>query len=196
MPNSTQRRLPKGAKREASVRIVAGRFRGRRLPVLEVDGLRPTPDRVRETLFNWLAPDIVGATVLDLFAGTGALGLEATSRGASQVTVIERDKHAADHLRRWCRDWGIEAQCSVHQAEAITWLRSCQAKFDIVFVDPPYHAGLYQAAFDALEGRLMADARVYVESDSRSPQPRVPDTWQELRGKVAGDVRYHVFAVP
>ena len=136
----------------------------------------------------------MGATVLDLFAGTGALGLEATSRGASQVTVIERDKHAADHLRRLCRDWGIEAQCSVHQAEAITWLRSCQAKFDIVFVDRPITLACTKPLSTPSKGdlRLMPG---FMSRAMRSPQPPVPDTWQELRGKVAGDVRYHVFAV-
>ena len=190
-----KRRLPKSAKREHAVRIIAGRFRGRRLPVLEVEGLRPTPDRVRETLFNWLASDIVGSDVLDLFAGTGVLGLEATSRGANHVIATERDKQAVTHLSDLCGYLGVDDNYSVYQADAIAWLRSCRTKFDIVFVDPPYHMGLYQTVFGALEGRLKDGAKVYVESDARSPEPATPGNWQELRGKVAGDVRYHLFTV-
>ncbi|SRR5690606_30815878 len=167
------------------VRIIGGRWRGTRLPVTDVSGLRPTSDRVRETLFNWLMPALPGARVLDLFAGSGALGLEALSRGAGAAVLVERDPAAAaalgDSVQR------LQAQAQVIQADALRWLASPEAAgagpFDIAFVDPPFSAGLWDAVLQALPARMGEDAWLYVESPAGSA-PAPPPGWhlhRELR---------------
>ena len=148
-----------------SVRIIGGRWRGTRLPVLDAAGLRPTSDRVRETLFNWLAPVLPGARVLDLFAGSGALGLEALSRGAGEALLVERDAKLAESLRQTVArlDAGNEAQVVV--ADAPAFLRApLHGRFDLAFLDPPFAANLWPAAFAALPPWLADDAWLYVES--------------------------------
>ena len=148
-----------------SVRIIGGRWRGTRLPVLDAAGLRPTSDRVRETLFNWLAPVLPGARVLDLFAGSGALGLEALSRGAGEALLVERDAKLAESLRQTVArlDAGNEAQVVV--ADAPAFLRApLHGRFDLAFLDPPFAANLWPAAFAALPSWLADDAWLYVES--------------------------------
>ncbi|HTA64280.1 MAG TPA: 16S rRNA (guanine(966)-N(2))-methyltransferase RsmD, partial [Xanthomonadaceae bacterium] len=138
---------------EGSVRIIGGRWRGSKLPVADAAGLRPSADRVRETVFNWLQPRIVGARVLDLFAGTGALGLEAASRGAARVVLVEKDavlastlRANAERLARADAAKTVEVVCD----DALRWLsRSPDARFDLVFVDPPFAAGLWQSALAA-----------------------------------------------
>ena len=148
-----------------SVRIIGGRWRGTRLPVLEAAGLRPTSDRVRETLFNWLASALPGARVLDLFAGSGALGLEALSRGAGEALLVERDAKLAESLRQTVArlDAGNEARVVV--ADALAFLRApLHGRFDLVFLDPPFAADLWPAAFAALPPWLADDAWLYVES--------------------------------
>ena len=159
--------------------------------------IRPTPDRVRETLFNWLQPRIVGARVLDLFAGSGALGLEALSRGAGHATFVEADRRAAMAIDEVAREWqevGAKVECE----DALRWLERMHsvAPFDIVFLDPPYDAGLLGTAASALfEHRLLApDARIYVERRAREPLPTLPDAWQSIRDGRAGEVGYHLFA--
>jgi 16S rRNA (guanine966-N2)-methyltransferase len=148
-----------------SVRIIGGRWRGTRLPVADVAGLRPTSDRVRETLFNWLQPALPGARVLDLFAGSGALGLEALSRGAGEALLVERDRDAAESLRQTIARLHAEAEARVVAADALAFLRApLQGRFDIVFVDPPFAANLWPAAFAALPAWLAEEAWLYVES--------------------------------
>jgi 16S rRNA (guanine966-N2)-methyltransferase len=178
------------------LRIIAGRHRGRRLRFPPGVDIRPTPDRVRETLFNWLQPRIDGARVLDLFAGSGALGLEALSRGAGQVVFVERDRSAAAAIETVTREWG-QTNARIACADALAWLAAADAAspFDIVFLDPPYDAGLLGPAAAALAGRLAADARVYVERRVREPLPPLPPDWQELRAGRAGEVGYHLFAI-
>ena len=147
-----------------SVRIIGGRWRGTRLPVLDVPGLRPTSDRARETLFNWLAPALPGARVLDLFAGSGALGLEALSRGAREAVLVERDRAAAGSLRHAVARLHADAQAQVVVADAIEFLRApLQGRFDVVFLDPPFAADPWPAIWGALPPWLAADAWVYAE---------------------------------
>ena len=160
-------------------------------------GLRPTSERIRETLFNWLAPNIAGARCLDLFAGTGALGLEALSRGAASATFIERSKRAAATLRNNVE--ALEAEgATVLEADAYDFLNEQEtAAFDIVFLDPPF-------ADDALgelcrlldDGGLLAnDAFVYLEEDRAAPAVDLPGRWQLLKSKTAGNVRYSLARV-
>jgi 16S rRNA (guanine966-N2)-methyltransferase len=177
------------------LRIIGGRHRGRRLRFPAGIAIRPTPDRVRETLFNWLQPRIVGARVLDLFAGSGALGLEALSRGAASVTCVEKDRRAAAAIEALAREWnetGIRVAC----ADALDWLASPDGAFDIVFLDPPYDAGILGAAAAALvkHQRLAADARVFVENRAREALPELPAGWRILRSGRAGEVGYHLYA--
>lgn len=159
--------------------------------------IRPTPDRVRETLFNWLQPRISGARVLDLFAGSGALGLEALSRGAAHATFVEKDRRAAVAIEALVREWQ-ESDATVTCSDALTWLASVRATapFDVVFLDPPYDAGLLSTAATALTnaGLLAPEARIYVEVRAREPLPRLPDAWQSIRDGRAGEVGYHLFA--
>jgi 16S rRNA (guanine966-N2)-methyltransferase len=175
------------------IRIIGGRLRGSRLEVPAVDGLRPTPERVRETLFNWLMPVIDGATCLDLFAGTGALGLEALSRGAAQATFVERDARAVAALRanlgRLKQDRG-----SVVAADAGPWLRTPGTPHDLVFIDPPFALNLWQDTAQALEtgGWLTRHAWIYVES-ARAAAWQAPASWQAHRQGAAGEVAYTLY---
>ncbi len=179
------------------LRIIGGRHRGRRLRFPAGVDIRPTPDRVRETLFNWLQPRIAAARALDLFAGSGALGLEALSRGAIHVTFVEKDRAAATALRALIEEWREDAG-TVVAGDALDWLaRSAPgAPFDIVFLDPPYDSTLLAASAAALSrpGWLARGARVYLERRAREPLPALPTGWKELRAGRAGEVGYHLFA--
>jgi 16S rRNA (guanine966-N2)-methyltransferase len=179
------------------LRIFAGRHRGRRLRFPAGVEIRPTPDRVRETLFNWLQPRMDGARVLDLFAGSGALGLEALSRGASQVTFVERDRRAAAAIGQLLEEWR-ETTGTVACADALAWLKTAGVPpFDIVFLDPPFDAALLGAAAAALASRglLAPDARVYLERRASDVLAALPEGWRELRAGRAGEVGYHLFSV-
>ena len=148
-----------------SVRIIGGRWRGTRLPVADMAGLRPTSDRVRETLFNWLAPVLPGARVLDLFAGSGALGLEALSRGAREALLLERDPKLAESLRQTVARLQAGDEAQVVAADAAAFLRApLHGRFDIAFLDPPFAANLWPAVFAELPPWLADDAWLYVES--------------------------------
>ena len=158
----------------------------------DAPGLRPTPDRVRETLFNWLMPVIQGARCLDLFAGTGALGIEALSRGAAQVDFVETDATLAALLRE--NLLRLKQTAFVHRRDALQYLAAADARYDIVFLDPPFTAGLWSAAAQALEAqdRLQADALIYVESPAQEI-PQMPARWQLHREGRAGAVRYALY---
>ena len=151
---------------------------------------------MRETLFNWLQPRIEQARVLDLFAGSGALGLESLSRGAAHVTFVEKDRRAAAAIEAVTREWGQE-NSRVVCAGALEWLgtHGAEPPFDIVFLDPPYDSNLLEAAAAALAGRLAKDARLYLERRARDPLPALPEGWKELRAGRAGEVGYHLFAI-
>jgi 16S rRNA (guanine966-N2)-methyltransferase len=177
------------------VRIIAGRMRGSRLDVPDVPGLRPTADRVRETLFNWLAPHLPGACCLDLFAGSGALGFEAASRGAAEVVMIERETRVAAALRATAARLGASAVRIVGE-NAMVWLaRPAEPKFDLVFVDPPFASDLLETALAALPPWLATDALVYVES-AQDRLPTVPAEWRVHREGRTRDVRYALHRAP
>jgi 16S rRNA (guanine966-N2)-methyltransferase len=184
----------RGASEARVLRIIGGSWRGRKLRFPPTPEIRPTPDRVRETLFNWLAPRIVGARCLDLFAGSGALGLESLSRGAAHVTFVERDGAAASELRARLTEFGGKDGV-VEQGDAVHFLNGTPASpFDIVFLDPPFASDLLTATAALLEekGWLASDALIYAECPARSGLPSLPPTWIATKAKQAGEVGYHL----
>ncbi len=173
------------------IRIIGGRLRGRRLRFPDLPGLRPTGDRIRETLFNWLQARLPGSRCLDLFAGSGALGLEAASRGAAEVVLLERAPEAVRGLREAACELGLGG-LRIIQADALRWLGGSAEPFDIVFLDPPFAAGLLGRCLERLDsgGWLCTDARVYLETDASAGLPPLPAGWTLERAKRAGQVRY------
>lgn len=161
----------------------------------EVEDLRPTPDRVRETLFNWLAGSIEGARCLDLYAGSGALGFEAASRGAARAVLVEKNERAVDSMRGQAR--ALDAhQIEIVHADVRHWLHGEATAFDIVFVDPPYGSGDLGEVCTLLEqGTWLAPgALVYLESGLEPASLPLPPAWRVLRRQKAGRVRYHLAA--
>jgi 16S rRNA (guanine966-N2)-methyltransferase len=176
------------------LRIIGGKWRGRKLKFAEGRGLRPTPDRVRETLFNWLMPVVEGARCLDLFTGSGALGLECLSRGAREVVMIDNNPRVIEQLRKNLALLDNPAAQLV-LADGLKWLQQQKAEpFDIVFLDPPYADQVLPDCFKVLEERgwLKADAWVYIEFPSNQELPTLPGHWQWHRNKRAGQVGYHL----
>lgn len=165
------------------VRIIAGKYRRRLLDVPEAEGLRPTPDRVRETLFNWLGQELHGKNCLDLFAGSGALGFEAASREARRVVLVEKSRGVADVLRKNRQLLGA-GEIDIQSQDALLYLKHCRDCFDIVFVDPPYQQALQQQVLAMLPPLLAPGAVVYVET----PTPAEFAGWQVLRAMKAGKV--------
>ncbi len=189
-----ERPSPK-ATQNNQLRIIAGLWRGRKLSFPDVDGLRPTGDRIRETLFNWLAPEIQGARCLDLFSGSGALGIEALSRGAEVSVLVERDTKAAAQLKANLEILKAE-QGRVVNADALGVLQkgNTDAPYHIIFIDPPFQLKLWQGVIEALEaGHWLADnATIYIES-GRDDEYQPPINWQLHRDKHAGAVSYRLF---
>ena len=170
---------------KGKIRIIAGEYRGRRIPVADRPGLRPTPDRVRETLFNWLGQRLDGLSCLDLFAGSGALGFEAASRGAARVVLVEQDRAVVDLLKK-TRDQIGASQVEVVLDDAFAYLKAMQA-FDLVFLDPPFRQNALPTVFKQLKGA--PGTRVYVESG----EPFAPgEPWRELKRARAGQVSYQL----
>ncbi len=186
------RRKQSGKSQAGRLRIVAGNWRSRLLDIADVEGLRPTGERIRETLFNWLAPTIEGSCCLDLFAGTGALGLEALSRGAAEVVFVEKSSAAARQLRANIDILGASG-ARVLQQDATDFLKGTpERQFDVVFLDPPFTLDAVEETCRLLaETGLLADAAlVYVEDDRSRDEPDLPEDWQVLRNKTTGNVRY------
>jgi len=184
--------------RPGRLRIVAGNWRSRLLDIADVPGLRPTAERIRETLFNWLAPTIAGGRCLDLFAGTGALGLEALSRGAASAVFVERSPVAAAMLKDNARKLDAAGATIVHE-DALAFLRRGTAgPFDIVFLDPPFAADLLGETCRLLaDGTMLAPgALVYLEMDRAAAEPGLPAGWQVLKNRTAGNVRYMLVQTP
>jgi 16S rRNA (guanine966-N2)-methyltransferase len=183
---------PAGPAESGSVRIIGGRWRGTRLPVPASAGLRPTADRVRETLFNWLAPTLPGARCLDLFAGSGALGLEAASRGAASVLLVERDAKLASGLRATVERLRAEA-VEIRQGNAPDLLAGgLGGPFGIVFLDPPFAAPMWASVFERLPAHLADDASIYVEAPVDAV-PHVPGDWLLHREGRTREVRYALY---
>lgn len=180
-------------KKPNELRIIGGQWRGRRIRFPQRPGIRPTPDRVRETLFNWLALAVEGSHCLDLFAGSGALGLEALSRGAAAATFVESDRVAAERLREAISTLGSD-RAVVIQADAPRWLDGPPQRFDLVFLDPPFGSGLMEGVLGKLEsgGWLSPAARIYLEAPAKEGPPSLPAGWTLHRSGKAGAVGYHL----
>ena len=196
--NKTRKSSPSGppsatVSGPGKVRIIGGQWRGTHLDVADVPGLRPTSDRVRETLFNWLTPMLPEARVLDLFAGSGALGLEAVSRGARSAVLVERAPTLAAALRAIAARLPGGNAVTVVQAEALAWLESLpDAGFDLAFVDPPFAANLWQAIVPKLLPKLATDAWLYLESPPEAA-PVLPAEWSLHREGHTRYVRYALY---
>jgi 16S rRNA (guanine966-N2)-methyltransferase len=181
-------------KTTGSIRIIAGKHRGRKLPVLMSDGLRPTTDRVKETVFNWLMPFLNQSICLDCYAGAGSLGFEALSRGAKKVALIELDKNAAKQLQ--ANKTLLKANnVDIHHTNVLSFLASPSTeKFDVVFIDPPFRKGLAEQTINLLENSWLAhDALIYLEMENDNDQLSIPDNWSLLKEKSAGQVSYRLY---
>lgn len=179
----------------STVRIIGGQWRGRKLTFPDLADLRPTPDRVRETLFNWLQPYIGGAHCLDAFAGSGVLGFEAASRGAASVDLIELAPPAVSALKVNQQQLNAQ-QCQVRAVDALAYLAAADDTYDIVFLDPPYRADIWQQTAELLEQKniLLPHSVIYLECPARQSLPDFPANWQLIKDKTAGEVRYCLFA--
>ncbi len=173
--------------KHGKVRIIAGKWRGRKLNVIDATGLRPTPDRVRETLFNWIQQEIVGARCLDLFAGTGALAFEALSRGAAEVVLVESNPKAVESLKQHAETLNSENH-SIQLADAMNWLKQGAKSFDIIFLDPPFKQGYIEQCCTLIreESLLNSNGIVYIESEK---DITLPEGWQVRKQKKAGHVQ-------
>ena len=176
--------------RRNTVRIIGGQWRSRILEFPLASDLRPTPDRVRETLFNWLGQDLSGKACLDLFAGSGALGFEALSRGAASAVMVERDAGALRALRDNAQKLAAK-NLSVVRGDALEFARESRARFDVVFVDPPYRLALQTPVLALVRGLLNERGRVYVENASAFEPP---PGWTTLKRARAGSVHFHLLA--
>lgn len=185
--------------RSGEFRIIAGAWRGRRLGFPDAGGVRPTADRVRETLFNWLGPSIPGDRFLDLFAGSGALGLEALSRGAQGGVFVDRERRLTARIEQHLEELGPDAETRVVTAELPAWLRrETPAAASLVFLDPPWKARLHGRVLTVLEenGWLAPGARVYLEWPARSGAPALPEHWSWLRQGRAGEAGLGLATAP
>lgn len=175
-----------------TVRIIGGEWRRRVLRFPDAEGLRPTPDRVRETLFNWLGQDLAGLTCLDLFSGSGALGFEAASRGAARVVMVEQSARVAASLKANAKLLGAEGRMEIVQADAVKFASSrgeAAPRFDVLFLDPPYHKGWIERLTPILPRLLSDDGALYVEAESAL---EACGQWRTVRRGKAGQVFYHL----
>ncbi|MBV34092.1 MAG: 16S rRNA (guanine(966)-N(2))-methyltransferase RsmD [Rickettsiales bacterium] len=189
------RRSNKSNNKSGQFRIIGGQWKGRKLKFFEVEGLRPSLDRIRETLFNWLQTDIRGARCLDLFAGSGAIGIEALSRGAASVDFVELNKKAARQLES---NIGLlqADDGNLHHQDAKQFLSQEHQPYDVVFLDPPFHKGLAQEIVGQLaQTNLLAEgALVYLEIE-QNLEVDIPDKWELLKDKKAGQLQYRLYRV-
>lgn len=181
-----------------SLRVIAGKWRSRKLEFPDIDGLRPTADRVRETLFNWLQERIAYANCLDLFAGSGACGIEALSRGARFVSFVDVSSTATLAIKRnltLLQASGYEVVCEDSLAWMISKNKGLAHHYDVVFLDPPFASDLLKKAVETLERSelLAADAYIYIESAQEVPSASLPESWQMLKSKKAGKVYFYLY---
>lgn len=183
------------AKKTGQFRIIGGKWKGRKLRFIEVEGLRPSLDRIRETLFNWLQNEIHGARCLDLFAGSGAIGIEALSRGAAKTSFVELNRKAFHQLEE---NLGLVNADNVHvvHGDAFEFIASNQQPFDIIFLDPPFHKGITQKVIEHLAEAewLKPEALIYIEVE-QGLELNIPENWSELKDKKAGQLQYKLFTV-
>ena len=182
------------AKQHNQVRIIGGRWRSRKLVFPSIEGLRPTSDRIRETLFNWLTPVMPGAACLDLFAGSGALGFEAASRGAARVLMLDRAHEVSRTLTENCRLLDANG-VDVRQVDAQDYLRSSSELFDVVFIDPPFSLDILAEICSQLQdgGWLAKGATIYIEAPIEQNFEFIPAQWQLDKQKQAGQVVYSLY---
>lgn len=181
----------KASARRGSFRIIGGQWRGRRLEFVDDGTVRPSTDRVRETLFNWAAPFVRGARCLDLFSGSGALGLEALSRGAAEVVFVDTQPAVIRRIRQHLAQ--LEATAQVHQGDALSYLNQPGPAFDLVFLDPPFRQGLLPSVLAVLTGHLAPGSRIYLEAE-KGLDLEIPAGYEILKRKIAGQVGYHWLA--
>ncbi|MBT4519715.1 MAG: 16S rRNA (guanine(966)-N(2))-methyltransferase RsmD [Halieaceae bacterium] len=186
---------PRGSVVRNQLRIIGGRWRSRKLTFIPDEGLRPTPDRVRETLYNWLAPVIAGATCLDLYAGSGSLGLEALSRGATHCHFVDTSGDALKQINSHLITLGATTHGHCHQGTAEDFLLKVSTPLDIVFIDPPFGQGLVVPICNLLAARqlLSEDALIYIETPRQEELSALPRDWQIHREKTAGQVAFRLF---
>lgn len=175
------------------LRIIGGNWRGRKLSFPAIDDLRPTSDRVRETLFNWLQMEIAGTRCLDLFAGSGALGLEALSRSAQHVSFIEKDRHATQQIREHLHVLNCDKGEVINQ-DALSYIDHCGKQFDIIFLDPPFRIDCAESLCQQINKQqlLAAGGYLYLESPKARALPQLPDNWSVKKEKRAGDVTFYL----
>lgn len=180
------------------VRIIAGQWRSRKLPIQDLEGLRPTTDRVRETLFNWLAGELSGSSVLDCFGGSGALALEALSRYAAFARVYELQKTAAQQLQQNLQTLKCDSAEVINGDVLAGLARPADRRFDIVFIDPPFRKGLAEQTLTLLARHqwLNPGALIYLEVESELQQLPIPADWEALKEKQAGQVSYRLYRFP
>lgn len=178
----------------SKLRIIGGEWRSRQIVFEDAPGLRPTSARVRETLFNWLHSDIANSRCLDLFAGSGALGFEAASRGAKQVVLVENNPKTCQKLRENSAVLKAE-QIKVVQMEVTGFIGQCQDQYDLIFLDPPFGLGLVGPICQQLQqaGMLTPYGKIYLETERQLKLQSLPDNWLQLKDKVAGEVRYSLY---
>lgn len=182
--------------KKGEVRIIGGLWRGRKLHFPAIPNLRPTPNRIRETLFNWLASDLADAHCLDLFAGSGALGFEALSRYAKSVTFIEQSTVLVSYLKAQLKQLAAENRAQVYQAQfpfvAMHLFKPKKPLFNIVFLDPPFHQNLLGSVCSWLvkEDLLATESKIYIETEASSKRLLLPENWEIQHCKTAGQVHY------
>lgn len=193
MPARAKKNRQPEKKRAGQFRVIAGTWRSRRLAFPDIDGLRPTTDRVRETVFNWLRAEVPGSRLLDLFAGSGALAFEALSRGAEQATMVELNRQAAQSLKDNIKL--LDAKAELQQADALQYLATATGPYDLVFLDPPFRKGLLAPCIEGLQkpGLLAPGAKIYIEQESEQPAVQVPASWRLLKENKAGQVLYLLY---
>jgi 16S rRNA (guanine966-N2)-methyltransferase len=176
---------------DRTLRIIGGNWRGRKITFPEHDGIRPTGDRVRETLFNWLMHDIRGADCLDLFAGSGVLSIEALSRGANHATLIEDNEAASSRISQNLSLLDADPNRFDNiNSDAMAWIGQCDTNFDIIFIDPPFASNLLPTVLEHLADRQIARKFVYLETPEELETSKLPDQWSLYRQKRTGSVHY------
>ena len=191
MPKPQKQSAASRPQKSGTVRMISGAWRGRKVPVLDSPGLRPTPDRIRETLFNWLQGELVDTTCIDLFAGTGALGLECLSRGARFCHFIDQQGQVCRHLNTQLQTLGGTAKSQVHCTDASDFIDHFADSADIVFIDPPYRQNLIEPLLPIVSG--WQTRWFYIETASDEEAPSVPEHWSLYREVKAGQVRAKLY---
>lgn len=193
---SFKRRKLGGSKPNGSIRIISGRFRGRKLPVLDVQGLRPTTDRNKEMLFSWLMTYTSGASCLDAFAGSGGLGFEALSRYAASCTFIELDKNVAKKLADNIQLLGLSAQqAKIIQGNTVDSLSTLSQPYDLIFLDPPFNQNLLPQTLARIvdQSLLAIDGVIYIECEAGCKDYAVPENWQLIKEKRSSQILTRVY---